>query len=75
MRPVVKVEAWPRRMPAELAALYCGELSAKDFLKRVGSEYPSPRVKEGRRQLWLKDDLDQAIAPDLTRPRDLAEDL
>jgi hypothetical protein len=30
-------------------------------LKRVGEEYPNPRVKEGRRQLWLIDDLDNAI--------------
>jgi hypothetical protein len=63
-------------MPAELAALYCGEPSAKTFLKRVGSEYPQPRVKEGHRRLWLKDDLDQAILPpDLACARDLAEDL
>jgi hypothetical protein len=42
----------------------------------VGSEYPQPRVSEGRRRLWLKDDLDQAILPpDLSAPRDLAEDL
>jgi hypothetical protein len=31
-------------------------------------------VKEGRRQLWLRDDLDRAIAPDIV-PADLAEDL
>jgi hypothetical protein len=34
-------------MSAELAAAYCGEGSVKDFLKRVGSEYPEARVKEG----------------------------
>jgi hypothetical protein len=63
-------------MTAELAATYCGEPSAGAFLKRVGSEYPQPRVSEGRRRLWLKDDLDQAILPpDLSAPRDLAEDL
>jgi hypothetical protein len=73
-RPIVMVGCWPRRMVAELAAAYCGEPSVKSFLKGVGSEYPQPRVKEGNRQLWLKDDLDQAIAPDLV-PRDLAEDL
>jgi hypothetical protein len=61
-------------MPAELAATYCGEPTVKSFLKRVGAEYPEPRVKEGSRQLWLKDDLDQVIAPDLV-PHDLAEDL
>jgi hypothetical protein len=45
-------------------------------MRRVGREYPQPRVKEGRRQLWLRDDLDQAILPpDLAGCRDLAEDL
>jgi hypothetical protein len=63
-------------MRAELAAAYCGEPNAKAFLKRVGSEYPGPRVNEGGRQLWLRDDLDQAILPpDLHRVRDVAEDL
>jgi len=46
------------------------------FLKRVGSEYPQPSVSEGKRQLWLRDQLDQAILPrELAAPRDLAEDL
>ena len=42
--------------------------------RRVGNEYPQPRIKEGRRKLWLRDDLDRAIAPDIV-PGDLAEDL
>jgi hypothetical protein len=63
-------------MSAELAAAYCGEHSVKAFMSRVGREYPQPRVKDGRRQLWLRDDLDQAILPpDLATPRDLADDL
>ncbi len=66
--------SWPRRMPASLAAGYVGESSVEGFLKRVGSEYPWPRVKEGRRQLWLIDDLDRAIAP-ISREYDAAEDL
>jgi hypothetical protein len=57
-------------MPAAIAAGYCGEPTVEAFLKRVGKEYPQPRIKEGRRQLWLRDDLDRAIVPD-----DLAEDL
>lgn len=61
-------------MPAAIAAGYCGESSVEAFLKRVGSEYPQPRVKEGKRQLWLRDDLDRAIAPEFVRG-DLAEDL
>jgi hypothetical protein len=61
-------------MPAELAAGYCGETTIEGFLKRVGKEYPQPRVKEGRRRLWLIDDLDRAIAPNLA-VADLAEEL
>ncbi len=68
--------SWPRRMPEDLAAGYCGERTVEDFLRRVGFEYPEPRVKEGRRRLWLRDDLDRAILPgDLSAPRDAAEDL
>jgi hypothetical protein len=75
-RPIVMVGCWPRRMSAELAAAYCGEGSVKDFLKRVGREYPEARVKEGRRELWLRDDLDQAILPpDLAKVADVAADL
>jgi hypothetical protein len=61
-------------MPAPLAAGYVGETNVEDFLKRVGTDYPKPRVAEGRRRLWLRDDLDAAIAPGIV-PGDLAEDL
>jgi hypothetical protein len=61
-------------MPAELAAGYCGETTVDDFLKRVGKDYPQPRVAEGRRRLWLRDDLDAAIAPSVVLG-DIAEDL
>jgi len=68
--------SWPRRMAADLAAAYCGEQSVGAFLKRVGKEYPNPRVAEGRRRLWLRDDLDTAILPEeLTRVADVAGDL
>ena len=68
--------SWPRRMGVELAAAYCGESSVDAFIKRVGSEYPQPRICEGRRRLWLKDDLDAAILPpELGRTADVAEDL
>lgn len=53
--------SWPRRMGAAYAAGYCGEPSVEAFLKRVGPEYPLPRVNDGRRKLWLRDDLDRAI--------------
>jgi hypothetical protein len=76
-RPVIyPLGCWPRRMCAELAAGYCGETSVEAFMKRVGDEYPQPRVNDGRRKLWLRDDLDQAILPEqLRRDRDVAEDL
>jgi hypothetical protein len=63
-------------MSAAVAARYCGEETVEAFMKRVGKEYPQPRVNDGRRKLWLRDDLDQAILPqELTVVRDLAEDL
>ena len=63
-------------MSADFAAGYVGEGSVEAFLSRVGSEYPMPRVTKGRRRLWLRDDLDQAILPpELARVRDVAEDL
>ena len=51
-------------MRADLAAGYVGEKTVDEFLKRVGKEYPLPRVADGRRRLWLIDDLDKAIAPE-----------
>lgn len=61
-RPIrIPQGSWPRRMDAAFAAGYCGEPSVEAFLGRIGSEYPSPRVNDGRRRLWLRDDLDKAI--------------
>jgi hypothetical protein len=56
-RSVVLIRSWRRRMNAELPAAYCGEQSPKAFLRRVGSEYPQPRVNEGGRRSWLQNDL------------------
>ena len=73
---LIQPGSWPRRMCADLAAGYCGEPTVDAFLKRVGREYPQPCVNEGRRRLWLRDDLDSAILPpELTRVADVAEDL
>lgn len=73
---VIPVGAWPRRMVASMAAGYCGETTVEAFLKRVGKEYPQPRVCEGRRRLWLRDDLDSAILPpEMVPVTDLAEDI
>ncbi|MFN4124473.1 hypothetical protein [Pannonibacter indicus] len=58
---VIPVGAWPARMPADMAAGYCGERSAEAFLARVGSEYPQPVVRQHKRTLWLKIDLDKAL--------------
>ena len=58
---VIPAGSWPRRMNAALSAGYCGEPSVEAFLERVGKEYPAPRVNDGRRRLWLRDDLDRAI--------------
>ena len=70
------VGVWPRRMCAEMAAAYCGETTVESFLRRVGKEYPQPRVSDGRRKLWLRDDLDRAILPpELAGVRDVGEDL
>jgi len=75
-RPIVIVGCWPRRMSAEIAAIYVGEPTANAFLKRVGGEYPPPRVNDGNRRLWLKDDLDKAIVPtEFAGVQDLAEDM
>jgi hypothetical protein len=79
LAPALPGGAWPRRMNAQLSAAYCGEKSIRAFLKRVGpdKEYPLPCVKERGRVLWLKDDLDKAIAPpeESLAGRDVALDL
>ena len=63
-------------MTAELAAGYCGEANVEAFIARVGKEYPHPRVHEGRRRLWLRDDLDKAIlSSEMVPVTDIAEDL
>ena len=68
--------SWPRRMAADLAAGYVGESTIEGFLRRVGKDYPKPRVCEGRRRLWLRDDLDAAILPpELAPAADIAGDL
>ena len=71
----IPLGAWPRRMSAAFAAGYCGEANVEAFTSRVGTEYPQPRVADGRRRLWLRDDLDRAIVPELASVRNLADDL
>jgi hypothetical protein len=74
-KAVIPSGSWPRRMPAELSAGYCGEPSVEAFISRVGTEYPQPRIDVEGRQLWLRDDLDKAILPPDLSDRDAAEDL
>jgi hypothetical protein len=56
---------------------YVGESTVDGFLQRVRKgEYPKPRIAEGRRLLWLRDDLDAAILPpELAPTHDVAGDL
>ena len=59
-----------------LALLMALTATVESFLNRVGKEYPHPRVSDGRRKLWLRDDLDLAILPEeLRHVADVAEDL
>lgn len=60
--PTFPAGSWPPRMNAEMAAGYCGEKHVEDFLERVGSVYPLPRVVDStRRKFWYRDDLDRAM--------------
>ena len=74
---MISAGSWPRRMGPDLAAGYVGESSVEGFLRRVRKgEYPKPQIAEGRRRLWLRDDLDNAILPaELAPTRDVAGDL
>jgi hypothetical protein len=76
-RPIIPPGSWPRRMGPDLAAGYVGESSVCGFLRRVRKgEYPKPQIAEGRRLLWLRDDLDTAILPpELAPMNDVAGDL
>jgi hypothetical protein len=49
-------------MRAETAARYVDEKSVEVFRRRVGSVYPRPVNVSGRGDVWLKDQLDAAIA-------------
>jgi len=61
-KPSSTGEAWPRLMRAETAARYVDEKSVESFRRRVGSVYPRPVNVSGRGDVWLKDQLDAAIA-------------
>jgi hypothetical protein len=54
--------SWPRLMRAETAAAYVDEKSVEAFRRRIGAVYPRPVNVSGRGDVWLKDQLDAAIA-------------
>jgi hypothetical protein len=68
---------WPPRMPVEMAAGYCGEVSVESFLREVRKgTYPPPVINRGRRKIWLTTDLDQVIrSPESETGADVAADL
>jgi hypothetical protein len=70
-RPLYPPEAWPRLMPAALAAGYCGEGSVESFRRKVGVLYPRPVTPKGSRQRWLREDLDKAILALAGNPEDM----
>lgn len=53
---------WPPLMRAETAAGYCDEVSVESFLRRVGRYYPEPHNISGRGRVWVRAELDEAIA-------------
>ena len=68
--PFIPPGLWPPRMPADMAAGYCGERSVETFLAAVRrGEYPQPRIKHGRRRIWMKRRDFHALRPEPHRPR------
>ena len=66
----------PLQMDAQLAAEFVGERSRADFLRRVGDVYPRPTARIGRRDLWLRADLETAVNRLHGRePQSLADEL
>lgn len=72
---------WPPRLSAELSAGYCGERSVESFLRGVrAGTYPQPCLRKGKRGIWAKATLDEAIKPqgdsaDTATPADVLADL
>lgn len=59
---IVPPGSWPPRMTAEMAAGCVSEKHVEDFLERMGTTYPEPRVLESaRRKFWYREDLDRAM--------------
>lgn len=61
MNALAEIPNWPRRMPAHLAAAYCGFKSERQFMDRVDAgKFPRP-IKDGRTNYWYREDLDAAL--------------
>ena len=60
---------WPARMGEDLAALYVG-VSVTSFRDGVGrGRYPQP-VREGRRKLWARRQLDRFVDAQFGLPQE-----
>jgi hypothetical protein len=58
----VRMQQWPELMQAETAAAYVDERSVRAFRRRVGKVYPRGRRIPGRGLVWVKREMDEAIA-------------
>jgi hypothetical protein len=61
VRPVRRIEGWPRLMTAATAAAYCDEASVETFRRGIGKIWPPARKIIGKGERWLREDLDQSI--------------
>jgi hypothetical protein len=61
VRPVRRIEGWPRLMTAATAAAYCDEASVDAFRRGISKIWPRPRKIMGKGERWLREDLDQSI--------------
>jgi hypothetical protein len=67
VRPMRRIEGWPRLMTATTAAAYCDEASVDAFRRGIGKIWPRPRKMPrprkimGKGERWLREDLDQSI--------------
>jgi hypothetical protein len=56
------MQQWPELMQAQTAASYVDESSVRAFRRRVGKVYPRGRRIPGRGTVWVKREMDEAIA-------------
>lgn len=61
MRAFIPPGSWPFWMDARTAAGFCGEKSVRDFRRSVGKVYPKPWSITHKGEMWLRDELEQAM--------------